>query len=175
MKIIAIGGEPATGKSTLMRRVLVALGPGAPFRVGLVRGTRHRRAVVLGLYPYKETFGGTDRLSMAVQPDALRFLSANAGKRLVVLFEGDRLFNLSFLTAALRLAPESRLFLLTAPPGALSERHRRRADSQSDAFLKGRATKYRNLAAALPLCAMRNADAVDGDAVLAAVLSELPS
>lgn len=149
LTVVGIGGEPAAGKTTLMLEILRRLGPGTPFGRGLVVGTAHprSRSLVLGRYRTGDPFAGTDRLSMAVSPQAERFLAALKARGLptVVWFEGDRLFTGSFLQHCEAIADRVSWWLAVANPGVLHERHVARLDSQGDRFLRGRATKYRNL------------------------------
>ena len=147
---VGIGGEPATGKTTLMRRVLRKLEDthghgGKGFRDGLLRGIRFNLTYVLGIYD-EGTFAGTDRLSMAVQTDATTFLrqQSRVDASPVVLFEGDRLFNHSFLTTCEDLG-ETAWFNLTCPETVLTSRHARRQDTQTALWLKGRRTKILNV------------------------------
>lgn len=154
MKVIGIGGEPASGKSTLIQgilRRLEARSKGASFGFGLVRGTYYGKddVFVLGVYSDQERFGGTDRLSMAVQPDAIKFLVHVLGKypRPTILFEGDRLFNASFLKAVTSLGEGVRtaFWILKTDREELDRRRHERRDTQTSTFKRSRATKYYNL------------------------------
>jgi hypothetical protein len=158
-RLLAIGGAPASGKTTLVSELVKQLGA-----IGTVRkmktlefhmatiqlGPRAGELVyVLGRYdPDAGEFAGTDRLSMAVLPDALSYLNTLTFPCTVV-FEGDRLFNESFLDG---LQTEDRLELILWPtPSVLRERRAARGSSnQTDTFLKGRDTKYMNLIRSRP-------------------------
>jgi hypothetical protein len=73
MKVVAIFGEPGCGKTTLMRRVLCDLGFAKDSLLEdfkLVPYHKHENKYVLGKYEEGEVFAGTDRMSMAVQPEA---------------------------------------------------------------------------------------------------------
>jgi hypothetical protein len=98
---------------------------------------------VLGKYEDGETFAGTDRLSMAVQPIAQCFVTETKSN---ILFEGDRIFNQSFLEFSMGL-PETDLQVvyLKVPDEMLKQRYADRGSDQSETFLKGRATKYSNI------------------------------
>lgn len=152
MIVRALGGEPATGKSTVMVEAMKLKAYWARFKDGLVVGhvNERERMVVLGTYSEGESFPGTDRLSMAVQPAALKYLSglARAGGW-IVLFEGDRLFNLSFLLALVELG-QVEATVLVASNLSLESRHAARGDSQRDGFLKGRRTKIARILAGFP-------------------------
>lgn len=145
---MGVGGEPATGKSTLARKLLALLGPGEPFAFGLAQGTHHGGVFVLGHYgpgPYP----GTDRLSMAVQPVAQVFVRQAAEGALPqvrsVFFEGDRLFNVSFLAYCAAYMPESRFYVLESSEKDKARRRKARSDTKPQKFLEGRATKYGNI------------------------------
>lgn len=148
--IIGIGGEPATGKSTLMRELLKRfLLPGVAFKAGLVSGTMHwshngLSVAVLGRYDEEDRFPGTDRLSMAASPAVIEWLDS-PGRAKIVLFEGDRLFTRKFIDACGARTEPCRFFMLHTAATELTRRHEERKDTQTAAFLKGRITKYKNL------------------------------
>ncbi len=103
-------------------------------------------------------FQGTDRLSMAVQPDAEKFFSAleyesNANDHSVnVIFEGDRLFNGKLLDKLSEWFPNSfKVLVLTASHDTKEQRHVDRKDDQDDKFKNSRATKISNIMGSLTL------------------------
>lgn len=155
IKILGIGGEPATGKTTLVKRALDELRPLSPYRLASYRLLRFEqykalRLVVLGEYPEGQIYGGTDRLSMAVQASAVDFLknaiAAPQWDGVKILFEGDRLFNAGFIGAARSLLGERAAFwVLRANPLEVERRQKLRGANQSPAWLKGRRTKIANL------------------------------
>jgi hypothetical protein len=98
---------------------------------------------ILGKYEDGETFAGTDRLSMAVQPIAQEFVKETTSN---ILFEGDRIFNQSFLEFVMNTqGVDLQVVYLKVPDSTLKERYIERGSDQSETFLKGRATKYSNL------------------------------
>ncbi len=152
-KIVALGGEPATGKTTVVRKLIEELekrGTFQKFDYGLLRGHSHaaEKIVILGIYSPTETFAGTDRLSMAVMKDAVSFLSRARGlglKDYSIVFEGDRLFSSAFLSQCKLVAPTD-IMIVKADSKTLARRHAHRGDSQTDAWLRSRTTKIDNIA-----------------------------
>jgi hypothetical protein len=154
INVIAIGGEPATGKSTILRRVIEALGPSEPFvnRDGRAKivGTTHAlaKAIVLGDYSTGQVFEGTDKFSMACQPDVYAFIAAISLSfpNWTIYFEGDRLFNgemIKWLRAQKSINPK--IILIEADEERLALRHIIRGDKQSATWLKGRRKKIFNI------------------------------
>jgi hypothetical protein len=145
--VVAIGGEPATGKTLLMLKLIEKLSAeteGFTFTFKKLRGTSFGNVHVFGIYN-GQTFQGTDRLSMAVQPDAIEFIGHLPSTDRVV-FEGDRLFNGKLFVQLSKLGRSLQVVLLQASEGEKVRRHRLREDDQTPAFLRSRATKYRNIA-----------------------------
>ena len=142
MKSIVIGGVPATGKTTLMRFFLDSYSGRRPVKHGLVYGyLLQGNVLVVGKYEQDQVFAGTDRLSMAVQPDFDIVLEA---RRYNLMFEGDRLFiekNLQKLCEEY----DTRIIMLSSSENELLKRHVNRADGQSETFLKSRQTKIANI------------------------------
>lgn len=156
-KIIAIGGEPASGKTTLMRNLIDNLNFDSMYiheKFGRLAYLNFitAKVIVFGNYSNpSETFAGTDKLSMAVQPDAVNFLlKANADlpdfDGYTVIFEGDRLFNESFFLSIESLLIPLEIYILSGETAALIERRKIRGSNQSESFLKGRKTKLENIA-----------------------------
>tara|TARA_Y100000401_G_scaffold66066_1_gene52727 strand:- start:8620 stop:9168 length:549 start_codon:yes stop_codon:yes gene_type:complete len=148
MKVIAIGGLPAVGKSSLLKELKKKLekeyGKFKIYKYGLVKGECYGNKVfIFGTYDRK--FGGTDTLSMAVQPHAEKFLKTMKNKEVVILYEGDRLFNSKFLTHILKEEYNNKMYMLIATPDLLEQRHKDRGDTQSDKWKQGRKTKYQNI------------------------------
>lgn len=180
-KIVGIGGEPATGKTTLMRAVIDSLDGLNAFQPWVFKKLRgeinhSQRVLILGLYSGRETFAGTDRLSMAVMPDAIEFLRTATGSAAwdgwAVLFEGDRLFSSAFIAECFRAAPTS-LFLLMTDDDERDRRHRLRGDTQSESWLKGRATKVAKIFNSYKVTPLNSETAENLDENLLAVLRAL--
>ncbi len=146
MKVIAIGGEPGAGKSTLMNKILDQYSWKMEYnKVKLVPYLTNTDGVyVLGKYFEEgQTFSGTDRMSMAVQPEAIKFL-ATLEKNAVVLFEGDRLFTASFLEHCVENYDTDILYLETDKT-IREERYKERGSNQNETWLQGRETKIANI------------------------------
>jgi broad-specificity NMP kinase len=144
-KLIAVGGSPGTGKTTLFRKYMEdkVFQPVEPAKLVSAMYNTERDLYILGKYEEGEVFAGTDRLSMAVQPAMQEWIASHNCN---VLFEGDRIFNQSFLEFAMGL-PDTELHIvfLNAPKAVLEQRYQDRGSDQSEQFLRGRETKYSNL------------------------------
>jgi GTPase SAR1 family protein len=175
IKIIGIGGEPASGKSSIVRHFynekfqkLIYSGQ----RIGSIN--RQSKIIILGIY---DEFGfcGTDRLSFAVQPKIVKFIDyANSVKELdgyKILFEGDRLFNSSFIVANSNL--DCKYILLTCSKDELERRHKDRKDNQDQTFLKGRKTKYYRLKSQFQLVELPNENYNDQQRIIKSIENEL--
>lgn len=152
-KILILGGEPATGKTTLMREFIARLQEqGQPVNYGKLKALwfKQKQVFVLGIYD-DQLFAGTDRLSMTVITDALKFLThlneRPDMKHAAVVLEGDRLFNRTFIAACKAAAP-TEIMALKVSEEEKHRRHVQRGDSQTASWLKSRKTKVDNLIAA---------------------------
>lgn len=145
---IYVGGVPASGKSTLFRRVRQELfARAADFKDGACRGVfaQGGKLQMLGVFD-GSMFEGTDRLAMTAINDCLAHiakLEAEGGRR-VVFVEGDRLLCDRFIRET-----RARLFFIDAHPRVLEARQRGRQAQghfQSATFLKAKRTKVTKLA-----------------------------
>ena len=144
-KIIAVGGQPGTGKTTLFRKFMDGRHWIETNPADLVYAMYNEELdlYVLGKYQEGETFAGTDKLSMAVQPKLQEWV---AGNNCNILFEGDRVFNQSFLEFCMNLPnTELDIVYLKTDKETLQKRYQDRGSDQSEKFLRGRETKYSNL------------------------------
>jgi pantothenate kinase len=144
-KIVAVGGQPGTGKTTLFRKYMndKAWIKCEPAKLVSALYNTERDLYILGKYDDGETFAGTDRLSMAVQPPLQEWVASHNCN---ILFEGDRVFNQSFLEYCMALPnTDLQVAYLKAPKELLEQRYKDRGSDQSEQFLKGRETKYSNL------------------------------
>jgi broad-specificity NMP kinase len=144
-KIVAVGGSPGTGKTTLFRKYMEdkTFMDVVPTKLVSASYNTERDLYILGKYDEGETFAGTDRLSMAVQPPLQEWIASHNCN---ILFEGDRVFNQSFLEFCMGL-PNTQLevVFLKTPKNILEQRYKERGSEQSEQFLRGRETKYSNL------------------------------
>jgi len=143
--ITAIGGVPSSGKTSLVRQYLAMTDGWKPY---IHHSVPHLYnpflgSYVLGIYDKKELFSGTDKFSFSIAPYALEFIKRTKGN---LIFEGDRLFNSSFLEA-LQSLPNTilRILILSADEETLRHRATTRGSDQSPTFLLGRKTKIENI------------------------------
>lgn len=156
IQVIGIGGEPASGKTTLMRALKKdgIQGNFARAEGGVNRSIRYELSkelpfvIILGHYS-GERNDGTDRMDMAIQPHVTGWLKeineSESHKGWTVLFEGDRLFNEKFITTVRAFCPVT-LYILRAGIQTIMDRHFERNDKQTDKFIQGRRKKYLNIA-----------------------------
>jgi uridine kinase len=144
MEVIAIGGEPGSGKTTLMKQIINHYGVEPKYDAfKLVPYLQKENIYVLGKYEEGEVFSGTDRMSMAVQPEAVKFL-ASVPSDAIVLFEGDRLFTASFLEHCLDKY-DLKIVYLSTTKQIREERYKERGSNQNETWLQGRETKISNI------------------------------
>ena len=148
--IIALGGRPGSGKTTIMRAILARNQsnmtnpiPGLACHHIVALNTK-----ILGNYSNDHLFGGTDRLSMSIQPAAQTFVNdADCN----ILFEGDRLFNQSFLRFCMSIEnAQVNAIYLDVRDELLIQRYAERGSNQSETFLRSRKTKYKNILLQIP-------------------------
>ena len=94
---LALGGLPAVGKSTILRKFFEEYDGWQNFKFGLVQGhyNKNINLMIVGKYGQNKTFEGTDLLSMAVHNDFKKLIKKQM--KYNILFEGDRLFTSSIL------------------------------------------------------------------------------
>ena len=150
MKIGYMIGEPGVGKSTLMRAATEHLPyyqVRKPFAMRLMELPDGKQAVELG--ERRANFSGSDALSMSVLPKVIFWLQQQEVD--IVVGEGDRLSTSKFFEAA-REAGEFGLVFLDCHRILLNARRMMRSGAlgatQDEKWLRGRATKVRNLVAA---------------------------
>ena len=134
VRVIAMGGEPATGKTTLMFKLISMADDWQivkPQKLLDAMYSEKLNLYILGKYETGDNvFQGTDRLSMAVQPDAVAFFESLENSN--VIFEGDRLFNGKMLDRLSELFPNDfKVLILTASHDTKEQRHVDRKDDQA--------------------------------------------
>jgi len=151
MKVIAIFGEPGSGKTTLMKKIMEHFNIGKDINDSFKLVPYHQKGnlYILGKYEEGEVFGGTDRMSMAVQPEAIKFLD-QLPKDSVVIFEGDRLCTSSFLENCNAKYELSMVYLKTRRE-TRKNRYAERGSNQNETWLAGRESKVSNILGNLEL------------------------
>ena len=150
MKIVAIGGEPGSGKTTLIKEILSAKNWTKKYDAfKLVPYLQYENCYILGKYDDGEVFSGTDRMSMAVQPEAIKFL-ASLDPSSIVIYEGDRLFTASFLEHCVDNY-DCEIIYLETDKSTREERYKERGSAQNETWLQGRETKISNIMANMAL------------------------
>lgn len=136
-----IGGVPAVGKSTLVRMFFNKYLSWQQFKYKKLYGHYNNEInlLILGIYN-QHLFSGTDRLSMAVQPDFNNFIKQNT--KYNILFEGDRLFNYKTLE---NIPQNYEQHIIILQSQHTEQRHKERKDNQTEKFKKGRHTKIENI------------------------------
>jgi ribose 1,5-bisphosphokinase PhnN len=143
--LVYLSGPPAVGKSTLMRELTAGClrdQRDSPFAHDLLLADG--RAVGVELGRRRETFSGTDALGMSVNPRACAWITRRPVP--LVLAEGDRLANTTFLSAASAAGYTVTLVNLTADPATLAARAQERGSRQNPSWVRGRVTKAARLA-----------------------------
>jgi len=144
MKLFAIGGEPGSGKTTLMKEIINIFGVEPKYdSFKLVPYLQKDNIYILGKYEEGEVFSGTDKMSMAVQPEAIKFLTT-LPTNAIVLYEGDRLFTASFLEHCLEKY-DLKIIYLSTEKTVRNERYKERGSNQNETWLQGRETKISNI------------------------------
>lgn len=144
-KLIAVGGQPGTGKTTLFRKFMESYTweKVEPKKMLPALYCKELDLYILGKYEDGETFAGTDRLGMNVQPVAQEFVSETTSN---ILFEGDRLTNGKFYNHLISLPNTDVSFvILKVKQETMNKRYSDRGSNQSETFLKGRETKISNI------------------------------
>ena len=149
MKIIGIIGEPAAGKSTVMRKFIATLSTGSVQKEGLVAYTifPQDKVIIAGIYD-EQVFSGTDRLSKGCGPKYREWLAAkNLDSEFAnwkFYFEGERFSNSKFFDYFRDECDDVTIYYLQADEEILNERNANRSN-QNPTWRKGMATRMRNL------------------------------
>jgi len=143
MRIFYIIGVPGTGKSTVMKELMSRFDGWEQERVVELLDTHVSGHVrILGKYSDdgEGTFDGTDRLSMAVPPRAVDWISTRPNE--FIVGEGDRLNNKTFFQCC---QPHLTIIHLKVSDAERKRRYEQRGSDQSEKFIKTTQTKCQNI------------------------------
>ena len=151
-RLVYLIGEPGAGKTTLLNQAL-----GGLQRIPQQRPIPHElltrpvgcsSGVVIGAHlgRSRESFGGTDALSMSIQPQAQAWIAGHPWP--LVVAEGDRLANSRFFDICATVGIEVQVVLLATPPAVAAQRRAARTPwrAQNERWIRGRITKTARLA-----------------------------
>lgn len=143
-------GVPGAGKTSLLRAITASttcIEIAKPIAHQVYFAALRGEVIGMQLGAKHPQFGGTDRLSMSVQPQAIAFVASWARRypRAAIVGEGDRLATRTFLDAFGGL-----LVWLDTPPEVAAARRAGRGSRQDERWLAGRATKVSNLVSHRP-------------------------
>ena len=148
--VIAVGGPPASGKTTLMKRILdsaedwVSASPHE-----LVHGhfSKKKNTWIIGVYAKDGgIFQGTDKLSKALGPALVSFIRQHANQPINILFEGNNVVVSKTLREIADCDVNFVILRLMVAKSLKTARHSSRGDSQSQTFLKAKETAIANVA-----------------------------
>lgn len=148
MRVFALGGVPCSGKTTIANRFIMRnMQDAIPFKFKKVEGLFKGDLVVVGIYDDTRIFSGTDRLSMAVQPDFFVWLNQmkEINHNANIFFEGDRLFTTSVLKFMADAGIPYEAVVLDLKEKERLRRKESRGDAQTETFVTSRRTKYENI------------------------------
>jgi uridine kinase len=169
-KVTIIGGEPCTGKSTLMKQIIKKEKINEIFEYKkLLKGHQNEKIIIIGLYE-DQLFDGTDRLSMAVQPVFIEYLKQQKPKKHIIL-EGDRLFKKTLFDYILKTDIFFRLIILECSENIKKFRHIARKDEQSQKWLDSKKTTIQNIKNKYSHNLFRNENMSDCDRIIEYILS----
>ena len=139
-RMIYIVGYPGSGKTTVMEKAVEGLGfslEDKPFKHTVYENA----AVQLGYA--RETYGGTDGLSLNVQPKVAEWLT-ECGAALVIA-EGDRLANTKFFEKVQKIGWNLQVVHLKVSEITAYRRAWKRGSQFDGKWMRGRITKVNNL------------------------------
>ena len=148
--IIMIGGEPCTGKTTLMQKVIAEIGK---TEIGFSKNGfnciwfNKGKGLIVGHYPKGEMYGGTDKLKYGTISEFDKFILKQQKLYKHILIEGDRFFigkHLEWLVKTYK-RNQVKVYVLEANQAELDKRHLDRGDNQNQKWLLGRKTLINNL------------------------------
>lgn len=146
-KALLIAGAPGTGKTTLMKQFMSGYDNWsqqelAPLLQGMVSGD----TTILGIYGGDEVFQGTDRLSMAVQPEFRKWVESDDKRNENILLEGDRLVSSSNIDFLKEKGYDVRVIVLEVDKATKQQRYKDRGSNQDPTWLASKETKVSKIA-----------------------------
>jgi hypothetical protein len=149
--ILAIGGPPASGKTTLMKKIFALTDDWSERTqpIKLLDGyySKKLNTWIFGVYEKSVgIFQGTDKLSKAVPPQLVKFIRANADSPVNILFEGANVVTSKTLGEIIDCDVNFALLRLMVSKTHKESRHKTRGDTQQDQFLKSKETQIENVA-----------------------------
>ena len=143
MTVIAVIGQPTSGKTKLLKDIISELGVSQNCEpLPLFKCQKHKDILIIGRYPENETFGGTDRLSYGTISKFQEFINEQVKHYRHIIFEGDRFTN---NVEWLLDNHNAKCYLLTVDEEEEKRRHESRGDTQNEKWLQGRRTQMNNL------------------------------
>lgn len=175
--VLLLGGEPASGKSTVMKEVMENISGMQDGKLSGVACTISKNMKVIVLGTYNREFGGTDTLSMSVQPMVVKMLEYMNGSPdwdgWVVLAEGDRLFNGTFLCDLDLKKIDHFVLAVFASDENITLRQNLRGNKQDPKWLKGRRSKCLSMSEAWDIANYPNDTSDDCKAVVKIIMDKV--
>jgi hypothetical protein len=140
-RLVYVIGVPGSGKTTAMRAALS--GYLASPRQRPFAHVDYELGEIRMLGRWRDGSSGTDALGLNVQPTVVEWLERLGSG--VVVGEGDRLGNRSFLEAVRRLGIETTVVMIDVPLELAESRRVQRGSRQDGAWVRGRITKVYGL------------------------------
>ena len=144
-QILYVIGAPGSGKTTLVEKALAGCASSLelkPFAVRWYPEFGQNSGVQLG--KARREFGGTDTLSMSVQPLVIEWMKMGFNR--CIIGEGDRLTSGAFFDACFAAGWELTVVHLDTPKELTQARCTERGSTQNEQWMTGRRTKVERLA-----------------------------
>lgn len=141
---VAVVGMPGTGKTHLLSTFMngfLEWKEERPIELLDSHFNETHSIRVLGRYD-DSVFSGTDRLSMAVQPKVIEYITSKPREHIV--FEGDRLTSVNFFNEVKKYF-NLHILVLEVDDETRELRYKERGSDQNRKFIEGRKTKIENI------------------------------